>query len=227
MAKSNSNFQKLFEAIHGVIFLGTPHNGAGAANFANVLLKVIGPLARSNKGFLEALKRGSEELRSLTEDFRGFSSSNIQVISVCEKKRTGSVGIVSLAIPGYEKYESSLTVLKVVPEESATLNWGNHKERVLSFDCDHNHLAQYKADDSDYRILVRGIRKMVEQAAKGLQSKPTILREFLFLYLLIRKGNLITAIFIERTRKKKLKRRSSIEFQTFLAKGLRMASLDS
>lgn len=71
LAQDERYYVSIYNSLQGVIFFGTPHQGSSLAAYATILTRI--PLIFANKPspkLLEALRRDSDALKKLTEDFR-------------------------------------------------------------------------------------------------------------------------------------------------------------
>lgn len=53
----------------GIIFLGTPHHGAGLARWTEILARYIGLIKQTNSDILQVLKSDSEVLARIQDSF--------------------------------------------------------------------------------------------------------------------------------------------------------------
>ena len=62
----------------GIVFLGTPHHGAGLAHWAESLAKAIGVIRQTNAEILAVLKSDSEVLERIQGTFQTMIRSRNQ-----------------------------------------------------------------------------------------------------------------------------------------------------
>ncbi|KAK4197446.1 putative kinesin light chain [Triangularia verruculosa] len=129
-----------------VIFLGTPHRGAGIADWGKIAANLaVMALQDSNKSILDTLKVDSEVLDNIQENFINLlDKGGIKVHSFYETK--GITGIKGLHG-------------KVVNDFSSKLGLSQTIETVESIDADHRQMARCKCrTDSQYR-KIHGVLK--------------------------------------------------------------------
>jgi hypothetical protein len=70
-AKDDPSFTDIYNHTNGIVFFGTPHRGAEAANWAATLSNIRAAVSRRPPSkFLAALQTESVELLKISEDFR-------------------------------------------------------------------------------------------------------------------------------------------------------------
>jgi hypothetical protein len=67
--RSERHLQNILHSTRGIIFLGTPHHGAGLARWAELLSRSIGLVKQTNSKIVEVLKRDSEVLARIQDSF--------------------------------------------------------------------------------------------------------------------------------------------------------------
>lgn len=67
--RSERHLQSIFQSTSAILFLGTPHHGAGLARWAELFCKSLGLVKRTNPGILKVLKRDSEVLARIQDSF--------------------------------------------------------------------------------------------------------------------------------------------------------------
>ena len=63
------HLQNILRATRGIVFLGTPHHGAGLAKWAEMLAMSVGLVKQTNPDILTVLKRDSEVLARIQDSF--------------------------------------------------------------------------------------------------------------------------------------------------------------
>ena len=99
---TEKHLQNVFLTTCGIIFLGTPHNGSGLAQWGKKLAKSLGVLKQTNPKIVEVLERDSEMLSRIQANFHAMiqsrnqdSSRPIQITCFYEELPLLGVGIVS------------------------------------------------------------------------------------------------------------------------------------
>lgn len=104
LASKNSvdeHLQKILSCTKGILFLGTPHSGAGLARWAEMMAKSIGFIKQTNSQIIEVLRSESEVLERIQTDFhtmlRGRAKNDdgpIEITCFFEELPLPGVGIV-------------------------------------------------------------------------------------------------------------------------------------
>uniref|UniRef100_A0A8H7NIQ7 GPI inositol-deacylase n=1 Tax=Bionectria ochroleuca TaxID=29856 RepID=A0A8H7NIQ7_BIOOC len=68
-ANQRSDYRQIFQSTRGIIFMGTPHHGSEAASYAQHLTNWMSSMKQVNTKLLEALKKDSEMLENIHDDF--------------------------------------------------------------------------------------------------------------------------------------------------------------
>lgn len=94
--------QNILHSTRGIIFLGTPHHGAGLAMWAEKLARSIGLLKQTSPQILEVLESNSEVLARIQDHFHTMIRSRnkdgfqpIEITCFYEELPLQGVGIVS------------------------------------------------------------------------------------------------------------------------------------
>ncbi|KAH8894724.1 hypothetical protein GQ53DRAFT_780118 [Thozetella sp. PMI_491] len=121
--RSERHLQSILRSTRGIIFLGTPHHGAGLARGAELLCRSIGVVKQRNAQIVEVLRRDSEVLARIQDSFHTMV-----------KARVGD-GLPPIEISCFYKELPLQGIGLVVPQESAILPGyipigirGNHME---------------------------------------------------------------------------------------------------
>ncbi len=100
--RSERHIQNILHSTRGIIFLGTPHRGAGLAQYAGALAKSIGLLKQTNAQILATLEGDSEVLARIQDSFHTMIRSrsmdafpSIEITCFFEELPLLGVGIVS------------------------------------------------------------------------------------------------------------------------------------
>jgi protein SERAC1 len=96
------HLKKVLHCTRGIVFLGTPHHGAGLAQWAESLAKAIGVLKQTNAEILAVLKSDSEVLERVQNGFHTMIRSRgqdglppIEITCFFEELPLPGVGTVS------------------------------------------------------------------------------------------------------------------------------------
>lgn len=63
------HIQSILRQTRGIIFLGTPHHGAGLAKWAELISRSVSVIKQTNTDIVRALKRDSEVLARVQDSF--------------------------------------------------------------------------------------------------------------------------------------------------------------
>ncbi|KAH6842448.1 hypothetical protein B0I37DRAFT_329709 [Chaetomium sp. MPI-CAGE-AT-0009] len=110
--RSERHLQNILHSTRGIIFLGTPHHGAGLARWAELLSRSIGLVKQTNSEIVEVLRRDSEVLARIQDSFHTMvlarNKEGLQPIEIScfyEELPLPGVGLVvpqdSAILPGY------------------------------------------------------------------------------------------------------------------------------
>lgn len=75
---SEARLRSILQHTRGIVFLGTPHHGAGFAKWAELLAKSIGLLKQTNPQIVAVLKNNSEVLARIQDGFHTIIRSRVQ-----------------------------------------------------------------------------------------------------------------------------------------------------
>jgi protein SERAC1 len=96
------HLQNILHSTRGIIFLGTPHHGAGLARWAEILATSIGMIKEANPKILQVLRQDSEVLGRIQDSFhtmiRARNMGRLQPINITcfyEELPLPGVGLVS------------------------------------------------------------------------------------------------------------------------------------
>ncbi|KAK0710585.1 sesB-related regulatory protein [Lasiosphaeris hirsuta] len=110
--RTERHLQNILRLTHGIIFVGTPHHGAGLARWAELLSRSIGLVKQTNSEILEVLRQDSEVLARIQDSFHTMVMARskeglpeIDITYFYEELPLPGVGIVvpkdSAILPGY------------------------------------------------------------------------------------------------------------------------------
>ncbi|KIX06231.1 uncharacterized protein Z518_04206 [Rhinocladiella mackenziei CBS 650.93] len=132
LSQNDEEFNEIFRAISGILFLATPHQGSNLAHSLSLILKA---LLQPEKMFITDLETNSRQLNDLNRSFRNLAP-RLSIVSFYEEHHT--------------------TIAKrdflIVGEDSAVL--GLPKEQVRGLPADHHDVCKFNdRDDPKYRIF--------------------------------------------------------------------------
>ncbi|CAI7616134.1 unnamed protein product [Penicillium glandicola] len=106
-----THFQDVFDALKGVIFMGTPHMGAWMANWAKIPANTFGFVKSINVNLIDVLQRDNQLLESIQRDFLAMvrqvreKGRGLEVTCFFEELPTRGVGtIVSKESASFDSY---------------------------------------------------------------------------------------------------------------------------
>jgi hypothetical protein len=149
-ARSLDTYKSLLEAVHGLVFFGTPHRGGNKAGLGDVAASVARfVLSNPANSYLEALKKNSFFAESLRYDFAN-RQEEFSVVTFYEEKPT-KLGLV-------------------VEKDSAVMGLSRDRETVLGLAADHSGICKFEdAEGLDYRPVWKLIKKLVDNALKEVE----------------------------------------------------------
>ncbi len=102
--REDPHLKNILLSTRGIIFLGTPHHGAGLARWAELLSRSIGFIKQTNAPVVEVLKRDSEVLARIQDSFhtmvmaRNREGRPVEITCFFEELPLPGVGQVSLRV---------------------------------------------------------------------------------------------------------------------------------
>ncbi|KAK4206246.1 hypothetical protein QBC37DRAFT_476988 [Rhypophila decipiens] len=110
--RPEQHLQNILRSTCGIVFLGTPHHGAGLARWAELLSRSIGLVKQTNSKIIEVLRRDSEVLARIQDSFHTMIMARskeglppIEITCFYEELPLPGVGVVvpkdSAILPGY------------------------------------------------------------------------------------------------------------------------------
>ncbi|RPA81635.1 hypothetical protein BJ508DRAFT_306459 [Ascobolus immersus RN42] len=136
LASIDGRFKRMVSNVTGILFLGTPHRGSDSAQLLENLLQ----LTLGSKAFIGDLKKGSQMLQAINEEFR-FIADSYRLYSFYELRLT--------PMPG--KFKS----LVIVPQDSAVMGYRN--ERSIGVEADHHTICKFESRESGNYTLLRDV----------------------------------------------------------------------
>ena len=116
MARNEQKYQNVVQSTNGIMFMGTPHDGADAAKLAYTLTNIAQSVTTINNEQLDMLKRDSAALQEISKGF-GFLD-HLKVVTVIESDKTripyvGTYILVSthlrIFVPGLQLIDQDCT----------------------------------------------------------------------------------------------------------------------
>ncbi|KAK8024532.1 LipA and NB-ARC domain-containing protein [Apiospora rasikravindrae] len=144
---SEPHLRGILECVYGILFLGTPHSGSGLATSAERLAKLIGLIKNTNSHILGVLRRDSEVLSRIQDDFhtmlrsRAYDGYPPIKISCCYEE---------LPLPG---------IGEVVPKASATL----HGYTAIGIRSNHRDMVRFSSpDDLGFLSITGELKRWID-----------------------------------------------------------------
>ncbi|KAI1175691.1 Alpha/Beta hydrolase protein [Nemania sp. FL0916] len=144
LSLASQDYQKMAECTKGILFLGTPHRGADAAERAIILRSIAGAVMRKPPSFfLEALRTNSDELYRISEDFLPFAR-NYAIFSF------------------YEEYPHSRVYNEVVVNQYSAIIGLAH-EQTMMLGGNHSSICRFSRGDKNFDTVC----KRIVRASRG------------------------------------------------------------
>ncbi|KAE8366417.1 Alpha/Beta hydrolase protein [Aspergillus caelatus] len=110
--RSEPHLHNILDSTCGIVFLGTPHHGSGLARWAEALSRSLGLAKTTNTNLVSVLKRDSEVLARIQDDFHTMIKARetegplpIKITCFYEEMPLHAIGLVvpqdSAILPGY------------------------------------------------------------------------------------------------------------------------------
>jgi WD40 repeat protein/pimeloyl-ACP methyl ester carboxylesterase len=170
LGQNDVHYKDIVQSISAIIFLSTPHRGTDLAETLNKILSAC-LFAFSPKQYIEELRRNSDTLQEINDQFRNFAA-NMDIVSFFETQPT-SVGLSSLLI---------------LQRDSSTL--GYPEEITKPLDADHHDVCKYpNRQHSNYtsvrdvliylveKLLPTSVHQSLENSSEDLDRIAAVLGE--------------------------------------------------
>ena len=173
MAREEKRYHSLLQSTTGIMFMGTPHDGADKAKLASTAIKIVESLSTIplNDYQVKTLKRGSEQLQDISRSF-GFLQ-DLKIVTVIESDETTIPYLGRSSVGRYSTYlisGSSLTgqrlQVKVVSNTSAHLNLGDRENCLIAAGADHHMVCKFSGEDDRNYPKIRNA--IIELAASPI-----------------------------------------------------------
>jgi hypothetical protein len=152
LSQKRAILQPIFTDTLGVIFLGTPHNGATIAHWGHRIARYISTFRRANADILDTLKPGSQELISIAEDFQHLliqEDVRIKVFCFYETLPIEPIGII------VERFSAVLSAYDCLP-----------------MDADHRNMAKFPSQtDAGYGKICGVLQRWLQENAESVRSR--------------------------------------------------------
>lgn len=86
MAREEDRYSELLRSTSGIMFTGTPHDGADAAKLALTIANIANSIVELNTDHLKTLERDPVQLQEMSRSF-GFLK-NLRIVAVIEYNQT-------------------------------------------------------------------------------------------------------------------------------------------
>ena len=86
MAREEEKYQSLLQSTIGIMFMGTPHDGADTVKLAFTIANIANSITTLNTNYLNTLKRDSVPLQEISRSF-GFLQE-LKIVTVIESNET-------------------------------------------------------------------------------------------------------------------------------------------
>ncbi|KAK5049958.1 hypothetical protein LTR84_004077 [Exophiala bonariae] len=170
-SKYENHLKSLSQSCSAIFFFGTPHHGASAARYGEILTNVVGTLPGGfsmYKEILRGLKPNGEKLSLVEGDFNQFLNQNIpaeekiQLYSFQESKPISSV----------KRFDG-----KVVPDLSSFFN-RKDIEQCSHINENHMDMARFRSPSSSaYADFTAGIKGFLERIKRRREQSKSIVQE--------------------------------------------------
>ncbi|KAE8331929.1 hypothetical protein BDV39DRAFT_217846 [Aspergillus sergii] len=155
LAKQDVLYDMLVRRIHTMYFFATPHRGS---DLAKLLVHIL-HITYSSRAYVSDLKRGSEALQSINDEFRKYSDK-IEFWSFYETKKL-TIGFFSSLI---------------VDPDSATLSY--REEHQIPLDADHRSICKFESpQDPNYITVRNALASTINRISNSVrESKEDMMR---------------------------------------------------
>ncbi|CAD6589643.1 MAG: hypothetical protein ASARMPREDX12_003913 [Alectoria sarmentosa] len=155
LARNEQKYRSIYTLTRGIMFMGTPHDGADVAKLASTIVRIASTVANFNTSNLSVLKRGSEQVIDISRAF-GFMN-HLDVVTILESNET--------LIP-YTKISKM-----IVPESSARLNVGDRESVFSIAGANHHGICKFKGEcDGEFRKVRIAMQELASNG-EGIPKK--------------------------------------------------------
>ncbi|GLB39606.1 hypothetical protein LshimejAT787_0701160 [Lyophyllum shimeji] len=154
-SKHLSNHKAIQVSTSGIIFLGTPHQGANGITLGKIVLQIQSLYSSTNDGVLKHLARDSEILEVQQAHFTPISE-RIDMTFFYEAHAT--------RLPGGGQ-------IMLVPRSSAVVP-GVRDAQAIAINKDHSGMSKFaSSEDDDFRTVLESVRGMVRKAPDKIKGE--------------------------------------------------------
>ncbi|KLO06642.1 hypothetical protein SCHPADRAFT_837791 [Schizopora paradoxa] len=167
IAKDNNRYQTILNSVHGVLSLGTPHQGGKGVDNARFVANFLRPFNRNVRmDLIKGLRPDSMILFDLTNEFRKLvEARRIKIATLIESKSTriGFFRHVRVHSSFYRFLstlsDTSVCIFQIVDEASAAL--GVSVERKASINANHINMCKFRnPSDKSLAVAVQVIKDL-------------------------------------------------------------------
>ena len=155
MAREEEKYRNILHSTAGIMFMGTPHDGADAANWTTTIANIASSVTTLNTNNLETLRQDSIPLREISRSF-GFLTE-FKIVTVIESDKTHILYSNAHVLVSTTARKNFLFIdmTKIVPQASARLKLGD-RETVFSITgADHRMICKSAGkEDRQYQSKV-------------------------------------------------------------------------
>ena len=145
LAKQDATDLYLTKRICAMYFLATPHSGSDSAKLLSNILNIT----YSSRAYVSDLKRGSDAIRSINNEFSRHSE-DIDLWSF------------------YETQKLSIGLFRVLIVDPASATLGYRKEKQIPLNADHRSICKFEApSDPNYILIRNALASTIKSAAES------------------------------------------------------------
>ncbi|KAI0881123.1 uncharacterized protein GGS22DRAFT_192610 [Annulohypoxylon maeteangense] len=155
-SKADETYKMIWGSTYGIVFFGTPHKGGNHAGMGDMVAKIARSiLGNPNNTFMSSLKKDSQFLDTITDDFRQLLE-DFQILSFYETQPLGRLGIV-------------------VDQKSAVLGLPGTREKQLALEANHSNICKFSCgEDPRYQLVADNIIDMIESACSSQKRSSSM-----------------------------------------------------
>jgi pimeloyl-ACP methyl ester carboxylesterase len=144
LARQDTGYESLAKRIHTIYFVATPHRGSASAKLLSNVLQA----AYSSRAYVADLKRSSEAVQTINDEFRNYSA-DIDLWSFYETQKL-KIGVFNTLI---------------VDPDSATLGYREAKQTPMN--ADHRSICKFETvTDPNYLVIRNSLASTINGISK-------------------------------------------------------------